>query len=103
MLDDWERQQLSGIERELSTDRSLSRVLAPPNKGQCRRVAFRGRFYPTGYFVCALTYVVMAMGAGQRLLLGGALTAGLTTWIIVEVRAIGAKDFVRGGLRGLGT
>jgi len=103
MLNDWEARQLADIQRGLSSDNGLRRVLGAPGRGERLWLRFERLFYPVGYLLCALTYMTLAVDSSQRWTL---LTAYLVVgafWVFIEVRLLGVKTFVLDGLRGLGS
>jgi hypothetical protein len=85
MLSKWEQRRLADIGRQLRSDKALRRVLAGPTGRERLWLAVRRRFYPTGYLVCALTYMLLAMGASQLLTLAGTFVVAPAVWVVLEV------------------
>lgn len=102
MLDDWEAQELAAIERELSSDPTLVRSLAGPTRRERRWCTLERHFYPTGYLLAATAYMLAALGGGQRQVVVEAALIAVAVWLVLEVRATGARTFVANGLQGMG-
>ena len=101
MLNDWEEHELADIERELRSDPGLARVLAAPTGLERAWLAFKARFYPSGYLLCALTYEILVMGHGQRGMLAWTSLVAACVGVVIEARATGTRAFVVRGLRGM--
>jgi hypothetical protein len=102
MLDDWEAKELAAIERELSSDRALVRSLAGPSRRERRWCRLEQRFYPRGFLLCAVVYMLMALGSGQLPLVLESAAVGLAVWVVLEARAVGIREFVGAGMQGMG-
>jgi hypothetical protein len=102
MLSDWEEQQLAEMEGDLLADKALERMLRAPSRHEQRWLVFRRRFYPVGYLLCALTYMVAVGAKSQPMILAGAGLAGSAAWLVIEVRMSGFLGLFARGLRGLG-
>jgi hypothetical protein len=91
MLSDWEEHRLAEIVEELGSDRALGRVLAAPSRGERLWLFFKAHFYPVGYVLCALGFMVMAMGHDQWVTLAWAVLVAFVSWMVVEWRAAGLR------------
>jgi hypothetical protein len=99
MLNNRERHEWAGIERQLTADRGFNRKVSHLLKRELRGVSFWRRFYPGAYLGAALTYMLMAMGGGLRIL-GGLLLFSLVVWVVVELLQVMAeKSRTRSRLR----
>jgi hypothetical protein len=95
MLEDWERRELAIIETELRADAELARVLAPPGRLERHLLAFRRHFYPRGFLVCAIVYMVIALeGAFTGTLIQAALL-GAVAWVAIALSAADGWRFLR--------
>jgi len=86
VLSDWERQQLLEIERELSSDASLAHELAKLSGQGHGLPGFWQRFYPVGYLLSAVTYMLMSMAGTAAKGLGGTLVVVWTVWVAEQLR-----------------
>ena len=102
MLEDWEAEELADIARGLSSDPVLVRRLAGPTRRERRRRSLERRFYPHGFLVCAVVYMLAAMDGGQVPLVLESVGAGLAVWVVLEARTVGVREFVSAGLQGMG-
>jgi Protein of unknown function (DUF3040) len=87
MLNDWEQAQLADIGRRLRADRSLGRVITGPTRRERRWLLLRRHFYPAGYLLCAVTYMILATGTNQVRTMVGAVVVGIAVWLVAELRA----------------
>lgn len=85
MLSDWEEEQLAEMELDLRADKALERVLRAPSPFERRWLAVKAQFYPVGFLLCAMTYMVLAGGASQVTILVGAGLTGLAAWVVIEL------------------
>ncbi|QIG42049.1 hypothetical protein G5V58_04025 [Nocardioides anomalus] len=90
-LDDWERDEWAGIERELAHDRPLVTKMAEPTARQLRRARWWWHFYPGGYVAVMLLWMVLALGGAQSEVLLEAALAFFVAWLVVEWRAHGRR------------
>lgn len=88
MLSDWERRQLEGIERDLRADASLTKLLSDPSLARRSYLVFLHWFYPHGYLVCALVYMLLSLPREFLQLPGALLVIGGLTWLILTPRVL---------------
>jgi len=92
VLNKRERHEWASIERELTADRGFNRRVGLLLKRELRGVTFWWRFYPGAYLGGVLTYMLMAMGGGPKIL-GGLLLFSLVVWVVVELLQVTAENF----------
>lgn len=102
MLEDWEAEELADIERGLSSDPALVRRLAGPTRRERSWCRLQRRFYPRGFLVCAVVYMLAALDGGQLLVVLESVGVGLAVWVVLEARTVGVREFVSAGLQGMG-
>ena len=95
MLEDWERRELASIESELRSDAELARILSPPRRRERWWLAFRRHFYPQGFLLCAIAYMLMALGEAFVATLVQAALVGVAAWTVIAVSAAGGWRFLR--------
>jgi hypothetical protein len=102
MLEDWEARELASIEQGLRSDPGLVRRLAGPTRRERRWCRLERRFYPRGFLLGAVVYMLLALGGGQLPLVLESSGVGLAVWVVLEARVVGVRDFVNAGLQGIG-
>jgi hypothetical protein len=94
MLEEWEQRELASIEGTLRSDSDLARILAPPRPLERHWLMFRRRFYPHGFLLCSVGYMLLGLDGALVGLVIQAVLVGIAGGLVIALSVAGGWRYL---------